>query len=142
MTEKHPCAYKVWHPIGTWGHSMPCKNNGTYQEPAKYGHDPDELLWWCGTHAPSRVQARRDASYQKFEAEWKAKQDARNYQDCVLSAQKAVVAAARELLHTPLREADWNVSVAAVMREAEKLEQLEMRGVLDGEGTLTLSIRE
>lgn len=46
--EKHQCAERVWHGY----HKFPCQFAGRLFEGGK---------WWCKRHAPSTVEAKRDA---------------------------------------------------------------------------------
>lgn len=57
--EKHPCAGKVYDSSSI--HPYPCSKNGTYEETGK---------WWCHSHAPSKVAARRAARTAKWDAAW------------------------------------------------------------------------
>lgn len=56
MTTYHDCAGQVF---GTYG-DYPCSRRGALEEDGK---------WWCRTHAPSAVAARRAKSQAKYTAE-------------------------------------------------------------------------
>lgn len=58
-TEKHRCAEHV-HDWGRGAGFHPCVRNGVVQEDGR---------WWCRQHAPSAVQARKEAREAKYRQE-------------------------------------------------------------------------
>ena len=84
--EKKECAKLIYDSSG-W-HRYPCS------KPAKYHEDGKD---WCGTHLPSRVRAkqRASASAAEREAEWAAKQAAREHEAALAAAREAVIQAAK-----------------------------------------------
>lgn len=57
MTERHSCAGRVWD--GAW-RKRECENRGKLFEDGK---------WWCHSHAPSQVAARREKWNAKYSAD-------------------------------------------------------------------------
>lgn len=59
MTEKDKCGAQVNTP-GVWSQTYRCQRNGSLFEEGKY---------WCKTHAPSSVKARRNATNARYDLE-------------------------------------------------------------------------
>ncbi len=70
--EKHKCAERV--STGIRFHMAPCSRRGVVNEDGK---------WWCKQHAPSAVEARIQASMERFEAEMLARQKDRDAAELV-----------------------------------------------------------
>ena len=51
MSDRETCVGRTWHECGGWGNSSTCGKTAKYEEGGK---------WYCGTHAPSRIGARRE----------------------------------------------------------------------------------
>ena len=58
---KPKCCGQVW-PAGAW-RSYPCGKNASMEHEGKH---------YCKTHHPPTVQAKRDASHAKWQAQWEA----------------------------------------------------------------------
>ncbi len=83
MTEKHPCVEIVWHQEGNWGQNYPCQRNGTRNEDGR---------WWCASHSPEKVLARRKATSLAVRAELDAAakdREVKRLRDAVVDAAKA-----------------------------------------------------
>lgn len=65
MDEQHRCDEKVWRGVMVPFH--PCQKKGTLQHDGR---------WYCKTHHPPTVAAKKAARHAAWEAEFKAKQDA------------------------------------------------------------------
>jgi hypothetical protein len=55
-TERHPCDKRIY----AHGYNHQCRASGKYEEDGR---------WWCGTHRPSAVAARRAKSMADHQAE-------------------------------------------------------------------------
>ena len=60
MTEKHRCAAKVYD---SRGGSYACQKNATILEGER---------WWCASHCPSKVEARKHKRTVEWQAKWTA----------------------------------------------------------------------
>lgn len=60
MSEKHKCCATVQ---GEYSHSYTCGRAAKHEREGK---------WYCGTHDPVAVKARRDASAAKWQEQWEA----------------------------------------------------------------------
>ncbi len=76
------CVEKVWDD-GRWRH-VPCGNKGKYEENGKH---------YCGTHAPSRIEARRVA---RGPARYELEIAARNKERLELAALRELARVASE----------------------------------------------
>ncbi len=86
MTEKHQCSKQAI--MDTWGHTAPCEHNATILEDGK---------WWCGSHAPSRVAARRAKTHDKWVDNEAQQRDLIAHQQALMQAQAELLVAAKAM---------------------------------------------
>lgn len=81
MTEKQ-CAETVWRSLSNGSYFSDCEKRAKYEEDGK---------WWCGTHAPSKVAARRAKKRAEDEAESAAKNATERAARAAVEAYQAAV---------------------------------------------------
>lgn len=78
MMEKHTCEHQTY---SRWTYHACGKT-------AKYEHDGK---WYCGTHYPPNVEARREKKSQKWQQKWDYESSLRDARTAVLLAEKNVI---------------------------------------------------